>query len=168
MGRMTIILPDDIEDRFRRACIEKFGLKRGKVYNGFREAIKLFIKSVEGDKYKEIILEENTPGQEPEKIKQVTQKEFTPPPVLESAPIATIQNASIEIKDLLTVPNDFQKLYNKMPREELVKEFGSLTVNDPLYSLKTQHIAKRLTELITTNNISAPKHIIKKPDSEYL
>ena len=62
---MTIYLPDDVDERFRLACAKKFGLRRGKVNSGFRDGIILFIKSVEGDSYKELNLTAKTLGQNP-------------------------------------------------------------------------------------------------------
>lgn len=62
---MTITLPHDVEERFRLACMKKFGMKRGGVYSGFRESIILFIQSVEGHSYKELRIPENTLGQNP-------------------------------------------------------------------------------------------------------
>ena len=48
MGRMDIILPDDLEQRFREEVFERYGMKRGNITKAVQEAIKQWMK--EGEK----------------------------------------------------------------------------------------------------------------------
>ena len=47
MGKLTIKLPDDLEEKFRRAAMEKFGLKRGNLSDAATEAIEKWVKENE-------------------------------------------------------------------------------------------------------------------------
>ena len=43
MGRIDIILPDDLEKKFRNKVFKKFGMKRGNITLAIQEAISLWI-----------------------------------------------------------------------------------------------------------------------------
>ena len=45
MGRIDVILPDDLEKDFRNKVFKKFGMKRGNITTAIQEAIKLWIKN---------------------------------------------------------------------------------------------------------------------------
>lgn len=44
MGKMNIVLPDDLEEKFRRAVFEKKGMKKGNISEALEEAIDEWIK----------------------------------------------------------------------------------------------------------------------------
>ena len=44
MGRIDVILPDDLEEKFRKKVFEKYGMKRGNITVAIQEAIKEWIK----------------------------------------------------------------------------------------------------------------------------
>lgn len=44
MGKMNIVLPDDIEEKFRKAIFEKKGMKKGNISEALEEAINEWIK----------------------------------------------------------------------------------------------------------------------------
>lgn len=46
MGRIDIILPDDLEQRFREKVFKKFGMKKGNITLAIKEAIERWIKEV--------------------------------------------------------------------------------------------------------------------------
>ncbi|MGI0072848.1 MAG: hypothetical protein ACREA3_03430 [Nitrosotalea sp.] len=39
MGRIDVILPDDIEDKFRNAVYKRYGMKRGNITEAINNAI---------------------------------------------------------------------------------------------------------------------------------
>ena len=39
MGRIDIILPDDVEDKFRNAVYKRYGMKRGNITEAINDAI---------------------------------------------------------------------------------------------------------------------------------
>jgi len=39
MGRIDVILPDDIEDKFRNTVYKKYGMKRGNITEAINDAI---------------------------------------------------------------------------------------------------------------------------------
>lgn len=39
MGRIDIILPDEVEDKFRSAVYKKYGMKRGNITEAINDAI---------------------------------------------------------------------------------------------------------------------------------
>ena len=44
MGKLSVVIPDDLEDRFRRWLVSKYGLKfRGKMGKHIAEAIEEFL-----------------------------------------------------------------------------------------------------------------------------
>ncbi len=45
MGKMNIVLPDDLEKKFRKAVFEKKGMKKGNISEALEEAINGWIKS---------------------------------------------------------------------------------------------------------------------------
>ena len=45
MGRIDIILPDDIEKKFRNKVFKKFGMKRGNITLAVKEAVNLWIEN---------------------------------------------------------------------------------------------------------------------------
>lgn len=45
MGRIDLILPDDLEKRFRQEVANRLGMKRGNLTKAGIEAIQLWIKS---------------------------------------------------------------------------------------------------------------------------
>jgi hypothetical protein len=44
MGRIDVILPDDLEKQFRNKVFKKFGMKRGNMTVAFIDAIEKWIK----------------------------------------------------------------------------------------------------------------------------
>lgn len=44
MGRIDVILPDKLEEKFRKKVFEKFGMKRGNITLAIQEAIEQWIK----------------------------------------------------------------------------------------------------------------------------
>jgi len=44
MGKISVILPDDLENEFRKKAVEKFGWKKGTLSNATIDAIKLWLK----------------------------------------------------------------------------------------------------------------------------
>ena len=44
MGRIDVILPDDLEERFRKKVFEKYGMKRGNITIAIQESIELWIE----------------------------------------------------------------------------------------------------------------------------
>jgi len=53
MGRTVIILPDDLEKRFKSEVFRRLGMKKGNITRAIQEAIELWIEGVE--LWKEII-----------------------------------------------------------------------------------------------------------------
>lgn len=43
MGKMNIVLNDDLENKFRRAVFESKGMKKGNISEAMEEAIQLWI-----------------------------------------------------------------------------------------------------------------------------
>ena len=43
MGKMTAILPDELEERFRQEVGKRFGAKKGTITKAFIEAVELWI-----------------------------------------------------------------------------------------------------------------------------
>ncbi len=43
MGRIDVILPDDLEEKFRKKVFEKYGMKRGNITSAIQEAIEEWI-----------------------------------------------------------------------------------------------------------------------------
>ena len=50
MGKMNIVLKDDLEERFRRAVFESKGMKKGNISEAMEEALNLWIKQQEKKK----------------------------------------------------------------------------------------------------------------------
>jgi hypothetical protein len=44
MGKMNIVLDDELEQRFRKAVFESKGMKKGNISEAFQEALNLWIK----------------------------------------------------------------------------------------------------------------------------
>jgi len=44
LGKITTVIPDDLEERLRKLAIRKFGMKRGYLQKALIEAIKLWIQ----------------------------------------------------------------------------------------------------------------------------
>ena len=44
MGRIDVLLPDNLEERFRKKVFEKYGMKRGNITVAIQEAIENWIK----------------------------------------------------------------------------------------------------------------------------
>ena len=44
MGKLNIVVSDDIENRFRRAVFEYKGMKKGNISKAFEEAIELWLQ----------------------------------------------------------------------------------------------------------------------------
>lgn len=47
MGRINIIIPDDLENKLRREIAKRFGLRKGNIQRAMEEAIKMWIKKDE-------------------------------------------------------------------------------------------------------------------------
>lgn len=47
MGRLDIIIPDDLEQWFREKVFDRYGMKRGNILKAVQEAIKHWIKEGE-------------------------------------------------------------------------------------------------------------------------
>jgi hypothetical protein len=45
MGKMNIVLEDELEQRFRKAVFESKGMKKGNISEAFEEALEMWIKS---------------------------------------------------------------------------------------------------------------------------
>lgn len=45
MGRIDVILPEDLEEKFRKKVFEKYGMKRGNITTAIQEAIENWIKN---------------------------------------------------------------------------------------------------------------------------
>lgn len=45
MGRIDIILPDELEEEFRREVVKELGMKRGNLSLAIHEAIRMWIES---------------------------------------------------------------------------------------------------------------------------
>jgi hypothetical protein len=43
MGRIDVILPDDLEEKFRKKVFDKYGMKRGNITTAIQEAIENWI-----------------------------------------------------------------------------------------------------------------------------
>jgi hypothetical protein len=43
MGKMNIVLPDDIDEKFRKAVFQKKGMKKGNISEALKEAIEMWI-----------------------------------------------------------------------------------------------------------------------------
>lgn len=174
---MTIYLPDDVDERFRLACAKKFGLRRGKVNSGFRDGIILFIKSVEGDSYKELNLTAKTLGQNPYPDRIRVQKKrgrprkseakqppelpleppkLTHPPLLPHEPPLLTAHASAPKAEISSAPKqleaDYKSAYDHLGCDELQREYKKLQDSgDRQYDEKLSYIAKRITKLIYDN-----------------
>lgn len=48
MGRLDIILPDDLEKRFRDEVFRRYGMKRGNLTIAIQKAVKQWIENKEG------------------------------------------------------------------------------------------------------------------------
>lgn len=44
MGRIDVILPDELEKKFRNKVFKKFGMKRGNITSAIQEAIEQWIE----------------------------------------------------------------------------------------------------------------------------
>ena len=53
MGRIDVVIPDDLEAQFRIEVIKRFGGKKGDLQRAIKEAIELWIKSDIIDKIKQ-------------------------------------------------------------------------------------------------------------------
>lgn len=50
MGKMNIVLPDAIEEKFRKTVFETKGMKKGNISEALEEAIDLWIESIKTEK----------------------------------------------------------------------------------------------------------------------
>jgi len=46
MGKVTLVLKDDLEERFREAIFKSKGMKRGNIQLAIEEAIEMWIKEM--------------------------------------------------------------------------------------------------------------------------
>ncbi len=44
MGKMNIVLEDDLEEKFRRAVFERLGMKKGNISEALKEALEQWIE----------------------------------------------------------------------------------------------------------------------------
>ena len=57
MGKMNIVLTDELEQKFRKAVFERKGMKKGNISEAIEEAIELWIQeraSYEAEKWKSV------------------------------------------------------------------------------------------------------------------
>ena len=45
MGKMNVVLPDDVEERFRRVVFERMGMKKGNISEALEEAVDLWMRT---------------------------------------------------------------------------------------------------------------------------
>ena len=45
MGRLNVVLPDEVETRFRKAVFEKMGMKKGNLSEAMEEAVDMWIRA---------------------------------------------------------------------------------------------------------------------------
>jgi len=45
MGRINLVIPDELENRLRKEIAKQFGLKKGNIQKAMEEAIELWIDS---------------------------------------------------------------------------------------------------------------------------
>ena len=50
MGKMNIVLNDDLENKFRKVVFERKGMKKGNISKAIEEAIKCWMKQHEMEK----------------------------------------------------------------------------------------------------------------------
>jgi hypothetical protein len=43
MGKINVVLPDDVEKRFRKAVFEKKGMKKGNISEALEEAVEIWM-----------------------------------------------------------------------------------------------------------------------------
>jgi hypothetical protein len=48
MGKMNVVLKDDLEEKFRRTVFERKGMKKGNISIALEEAIEQWIKTCKG------------------------------------------------------------------------------------------------------------------------
>jgi hypothetical protein len=48
MGKITVVINDELEDKFRRAAAELFGFKRGNFTKAIEKAMEDFLPAAEG------------------------------------------------------------------------------------------------------------------------
>jgi hypothetical protein len=46
MGRLVLIIRDDLEERFREAVYKRYGMKKGNLTKALEEALELWISTV--------------------------------------------------------------------------------------------------------------------------
>jgi hypothetical protein len=55
MGKMNVVLPDDVEERFRRAVFERMGMKKGNISEALEEAVDLWMHTKMRGKNKGVV-----------------------------------------------------------------------------------------------------------------
>lgn len=51
MGKINVVLPDDVEKRFRKAVFDKKGMKKGNISEALEEAVEAWIRAkISGEK----------------------------------------------------------------------------------------------------------------------
>ena len=45
MGKLNVLLPDEVETRFRKAVFEKMGMKKGNLSEAMEEAVDMWIRA---------------------------------------------------------------------------------------------------------------------------
>ncbi|MGH9976680.1 MAG: hypothetical protein ACRD8Z_12730 [Nitrososphaeraceae archaeon] len=45
MGKLNVVLPDEVETRFRKAVFEKKGMKKGNISEALEEAVEAWIET---------------------------------------------------------------------------------------------------------------------------
>jgi hypothetical protein len=58
MGRLVLIIPDELEQRFRDAVYRRYGMKKGNIAKAVIEALEMWIKVNKEIKLKDLVKEE--------------------------------------------------------------------------------------------------------------
>lgn len=45
MGKLNVVLPDEVEERFRKAVFERMGMKKGNISEALEEAVEIWMRT---------------------------------------------------------------------------------------------------------------------------